>query len=690
MKEESENMRKLIKLFKWMAVIVVVFPQSFVHARLSFANRESSFVLKERTSEKAPEARVRFNPTTVYGWRDGSVTKSMTSEGEGDYNLLNYATGNVIAYSAAPGELVHSNSIALQFGIKNNSNTLLYYHRTDSNAYAYGIKNNSNALKYGITGNSQALLYLIRTHSNAYAYGIKNNSNAIATQVPSTFVDLLRYTSNAVLYLHRTDSGAFVYGIKNNSNTMLRYQRTDSAALMYLVRTHSAGYAFGIKNNSNALKYGITGNSQALLYLIRTHSNAYKFGIKNNSNTMLRYQRTDSAALMYLVRTHSAGYAFGIKNNSNTMLRYQRTDSAALMYLIRTHSNAYKFGIKNNSNTLLYVSRTHSNAIKWLDTQMQEIDNGPLNIEITTATYNMDFDFNLSGDHYATVSVDCTIEGDGHSINFARDAEDLIRISAGKTLTLNNVVLRGYSDGAVQLGAGASIVFGDGTYIELADKQTLSRDWTFDGAVQVNGFGYQLDLSDYNITVNEGASATFKNVSVDGLLGTNLNCADNTAEVKFNNTNLHMAGNYTFDHGAFSVEQNVVLSGTEESEFKYQSDQTSTIGADSTLVVDTGVKFSYEPVDSDDRDLIAMSDDTSRLYLNGCTLNTTTTGMRLTKGTLIVDGHNYLYDDDATSVSEGFSLGNGEATDDITIYLTPGAVLDLKSGYLDYNNDAVG
>jgi ribosome modulation factor len=426
------------------------------------------------------------------------------------------------------------------------------------------------------------------------------------------------------------------------------------------------------------------------MYLVRTHSAGYAFGIKNNSNTMLRYQRTDSAALMYLVRTHSAGYAFGIKNNSNTMLRYQRTDSAALMYLIRTHSNAYKFGIKNNSNTLLYVSRTHSNAIKWLDTQMQEIDNGPLNIEITTATYNMDFDFNLSGDHYATVSVDCTIEGDGHSINFARDAEDLIRISAGKTLTLNNVVLRGYSDGAVQLGAGASIVFGDGTYIELADKQTLSRDWTFDGAVQVNGFGYQLDLSDYNITVNEGASATFKNVSVDGLLGTNLNCADNTAEVKFNNTNLHMAGNYTFDHGAFSVEQNVVLSGTEESEFKYQSDQTSTIGADSTLVVDTGVKFSYEPVDSDDRDLIAMSDDTSRLYLNGCTLNTTTTGMRLTKGTLIVDGHNYLYDDDATSVSEGFSLGNGEATDDITIYLTPGAVLDLKSGYLDYNNDAVG
>jgi ribosome modulation factor len=234
---------------------------------------------------------------------------------------------------------------------RTDSAALVYLIRTHSAGYAYGIKNNSNTIvqmayemnyaenpylhyypyyffRYTLNSardDSNTLLYLHRTDSAAYAFGIKNNSNALVFGIKNNSNTMLRYQrtdSAALMYLVRTHSAGYAFGIKNNSNTMLRYQRTDSAALVYLVRTHSAGYAYGIKNNSNALK----------------------FGIKNNSNTLLRYQRTDSAALVYLIRTHSAGYAFGIKNNSNTLLYYHRTDS-----------NAYAYGIKNNSNEICYL-----------------------------------------------------------------------------------------------------------------------------------------------------------------------------------------------------------------------------------------------------------------------------------------------------------------------------------------------
>jgi hypothetical protein len=100
------------------------------------------------------------------------------------------------------------------------------------------------------------------------------------------------------------------------------------------------------------------------------------------------------------------------------------------------------------------------------------------------------------------------------------------------------------------------------------------------------------------------------------------------------------------------------------------------------------VLFYYAPIVAN-RDLLSMQDISSELYLNGCALATSSTGMRLTKGTLTVDSSNILIDvlfGTPTSLSESICFGDGIASDDLAINILPGAQLDLVNGILDYQN----
>ena len=90
-----------------------------------------------------------------------------------------------------------------------------------------------------------------------------------------------------------------------------------------------------------------------------------------------------------------------------------------------------------------------------------------------------------------------------------------------------------------------------------------------------------------------------------------------------------------------------------------------------------------------------MTDRTSKIYLNGCSLYSTPTGLQLTKGTLIVDHKNYLYNQDgeingsgpaATSVSQAITFGDGNADNDLNIEIMPGGNIELMSGRLLYQN----
>jgi hypothetical protein len=342
------------------------------------------------------------------------------------------------------------------------------------------------------------------------------------------------------------------------------------------------------------------------------------------------------------------------------------------MYLIRTHSAGYAYGIKNNSNAIVLA----------MD-RLSEVDTALENITIGTNPYTLTYDLYLSSNHTASVSVDCILNGGGHAICFARSATNVLQVAASRTLTLQNVVLRNFSDGAIQLGSGASVVFGDGVYIELEEEETLSRNWTFSGSCTLYGGGNKLILDNYYVGILSPGSLRLNNVIVDGLKSNNVRCIGNNATLYLRDTNLLLSNNFCFTTGALQFEHDVVMTGTNI--FSYETSKASTIATESTLFLDTGVTFSYAPI-SFGRDLFSMTDATSRLFLNGCTLKSTTAGMRLIKGTLLIDHKNNIYNDGATTDSQSVSFGNGTAASDLSIEIYPEGSIELQTGRLLYAN----
>jgi hypothetical protein len=71
-------------------------------AALNFGNSASSIVLNSSVSRFASK------PVSLIGWKDRSITKQQTGVGQGDYNILQGATGGVFGYTQAPVNAVDS------------------------------------------------------------------------------------------------------------------------------------------------------------------------------------------------------------------------------------------------------------------------------------------------------------------------------------------------------------------------------------------------------------------------------------------------------------------------------------------------------------------------------------------------------------------------------------------------------
>ncbi len=149
-------------------------------------------------------------------------------------------------------------------------------------------------------------------------------------------------------------------------------------------------------------------------------------------------------------------------------------------------------------------------------------------------------------------------------------------------------------------------------------------------------------------------------------------------------------GEYTFSWGHIDVSSKTLdVGGT--GTFVYESGEDLEIWYYSTLKLDKGITFSYAPITSN-RDGIYMYDETSELYLNGASLRSTTTGLRLTSGTLVIDHKNYFFNEDnrgrpGAAASEAIQFGDGDDADyDLKIEVMPGGSVDLRSGVLNYQN----
>ncbi|KKQ48460.1 MAG: hypothetical protein US69_C0022G0014 [candidate division TM6 bacterium GW2011_GWF2_38_10] len=442
-----------------------------------------------------------------------------------------------------------------------------------------------------------------------------------------------------------------------------------------------------IRYNSNAIVNLETTNNaahEALAASIRYNSNAL-LAAAEDLGTDIRYNSNAIVILDTNVRHNSNALVYHTRNLSSMIEQTFRTNSNALLYNFRVNSNALLFGDRINSNTAAYNTRINSTAINRLTDRFNALFGAPEE-DILTPDYHLVGDYWLDEDHQMNIDVDCQFDGRGHTIWFLRDMGNLLRIGDNATVTFTNVVLKDFDDAAIQLGENAQVIFGDGTVIELANSQRMRRDWTFAGDVRVQGFGNVLSLagslkghSYCTIGILSPGTLTIDDVVLDGIQDNNLRCIGDNATLTVKNSDVLLSSDYTFTAGTLNIEQDVMIKGPYT--FGYETDKQSTIAKHSMLFFDMGTCFSYAPSIAD-RDLIAMEDTTSKLFLNGCDVCSTATGLRLTGGSLILD-HRNRFNAQGSSLSEAIAFGNG-IDERLDLQIMPGATIDVVAGVLDY------
>ncbi len=220
--------------------------------------------------------------------------------------------------------------------------------------------------------------------------------------------------------------------------------------------------------------------------------------------------------------------------------------------------------------------------------------------------------------------------------------------------------------------------------INLDSQVNLTSRWTFSGDAIIEGQNRIIDMSfGGQILVERGSTLTLRDVKIKGLSGDCICCTDDAGKIIFDSVSLVQDSNMTFSVGSFEVLNNVTMMG--DAKFSYQSRETSVVNAFATLTLDEDFEFSYEPPIAS-RALFKFGDSTSKLMMDGATLISTSTGLQLTKGNLLVKGACNIASD-ASCKAEGVILGDGVSVDsDVDIDIFPDAELNVQSGYVRYRN----
>lgn len=226
---------------------------------------------------------------------------------------------------------------------------------------------------------------------------------------------------------------------------------------------------------------------------------------------------------------------------------------------------------------------------------------------------------------------------------------------------------------------------------------TLHNDFYITGSLfiqgdcTVEGRNHRVTMygPDAYVVIMPGSTLRISDVGVQGIKGMNIHCADDTASIICSNCSLLLEDNFTFEHGFFQVNKEVIVRGSKKLIFK--SSVPALIDPISTLIFDIGTTFSYDPI-IPSPDLIQFSDASSALYLRGSSLVTTVTGMQLTTGTLIIDGNvnfksHYQLNDDGSVYTAGIIFGDGvQSTSDMFIKILPSSQMDVIRGWITYQN----
>lgn len=230
--------------------------------------------------------------------------------------------------------------------------------------------------------------------------------------------------------------------------------------------------------------------------------------------------------------------------------------------------------------------------------------------------------------------------------------------------------------------AGRDFFVFDNVSLSLDGDFTIDVPIKFSGDCRINGGGNKLILSTYGeMVVASNSLLLLENLFLLGLKSNNLSCERNNASLIFKNLKLYLSDDFEFNSGSILFNSDVDIYGSYK--FVYTSRFGSTIDSNSMLYFGNSFTFSYAPKNAN-KDLLYMTDKSSRLFLDGCTLLSTKTGMRLTRGTLFLD-NDVTFSCDGVFTSEAICWGDGTLENDLNINFLSGTDLNIY-GAFEYNN----
>jgi hypothetical protein len=318
--------------------------------------------------------------------------------------------------------------------------------------------------------------------------------------------------------------------------------------------------------------------------------------------------------------------------------------------------------------------------------RIQGVQVGPLvlNPEIPGDTVRISQDIAAAPTKEIVVVNDVTFNGSSNAIVFSDSKNPLIVVQPGKMLTFTDVELKNFKFSYISLGEGSRILFDDKTRIELIDTEAINTTFTFKGETIIDGANNALIFYDHG-AIELHSSIKFQDIILYGVSGTQLSGWDDNSTMTFQRVELYLDDSFTLTKGHIEILDWLDLTGS--ATFIYNTNKQSIIWEHGTFTVYT--TFHYDPPIAN-RDLIKFVDDRSILALNGGTLSSTTTGMRLMGGKLLIQNDSYMENFGAVAISEGVELGDGvDQTNDCLAVFDANCNFNIVSGIFTYNNVAL-
>ncbi|MFC1842268.1 WD40 repeat domain-containing protein [Candidatus Dependentiae bacterium] len=510
-------------------------------------------------------------------------------------------------------------------------------------------------------------LFSARWHPSAYyiAVGISGSGDELYTysfNVTTTILEELssENTGNVKAVAWSPDGTKLAVG-RNNNDLLVYNCQAGALSSSYTCTLYTGDDLQSIAFQKHGLDWKSSGDYFVASFKI-TDTNANEsyglkaFFVEENNFTDNAYMENSSKMYPVAYKPSSSLISVGLTNTDEKFRLYEHDGQGATFTEItqaRIGESRNVFDISWNNIDNNYVAYTKNSGASNYELQVLNLDSSEYTFSLVTG-YNHDDDLDAlqwshGGNYMATGGKD-------GSLIVLKFAESPLRFKNVKLFFDSDVVLTGNI-----IFEGDSILHGDRNILELS--------------------------SDAIITVSSGATLSIEGATIKGISGENIACIDDSCKILLKDVVWIQDGDYAFTKGALQFKSDIKMSG--DYIFAYQTVKTSTILSKSTLELDLGFTFSYNP-NIYSQNLIYLQDNSSIINLNGATLHTTVTGMQLINGRLRVLRDSFMSSETEVLVDryldEGITFGNSNASNDFVCDIYGGVTLHVLQGSLNYKN----